>query len=137
MINKEELQKQAKYHFDEFQKLKLQLEELNQTDKKSRFKKTQGTLLEEFKQKYTVEVAESFPQINFQDVEEKIFSEDNLANLAANSEGYSLTYNELGMPGFSFINRNGYEFTTFAYDQRDAEIYLERVERMQKMKRTK
>lgn len=134
-MDKQELQKQMKYHLDEYTKLKSELEILTRTDRLSKVESMQRSYLNLFKERYTVTAPldADTTVIDFADVESKLLSAENIESLVSLSEGYSLTYNNVGMPGLLLVSRTESNFIPFAVDERDASLYKEREARRIKM----
>jgi len=132
-MTREELQQQMKFHLEEYTKLKNELDTINQTDKKSRVKQSQTALLEEFKNRYAVQISSSgeISPMTYSDLEVLILSEDNIATISSSQEGHMLGYTPSGMPVYAHQYKSGGVFITLAVDEQDARLYLEREARRQ------
>lgn len=130
-MTREELQQQMKFHLEEYTKLKNELDGINQTDKRSRIKQSQTSLLEEFKTRYATQISASgeiSPMI-YSDLEQLILNDDNVSSIASFQEGHMLGYAQNGMPVYAHQYKGGGVIITLAEDERDAKLYIERENR--------
>lgn len=117
----------------EYNELAQKLSDLDAPEKRATFEKEQRKRLEAFKKELMVEATTEAKEIDWADVEAKIFSEANLdEQLKMNPEGYGLGYDVEGQPGFGVSYNGGGAFTPFAYDKVDAERYVKRQNRKRK-----
>lgn len=117
----------------EYNELAHKLGELDGPEKRATFEKEQRKRLEAFKKELTVEATTEAKEIDWADVESKIFSQENLdQHLLLNPEGYGLGYDSEGQPGLGVSYNGGGAFTPFAYDKVDAERYVKRQNRKRK-----
>lgn len=117
----------------EYQDLGKTLAEMDAPNKRLEFEKEQRKRLEGFKKELKVEATEQLKDIDFEDVEQKIFSEANLDSVSKTEHGYSLGYDDEGQPGFGAYYHGGGAFTPYAYDKLDAERYIKRQRRKAKI----
>lgn len=117
----------------EYQELAKVLSEMDAPNKRAEFEKDQRKRLEGFKKELKVHATEEAKEIDFEELEQKIFSEENLNSVALAGEGYSLGYDSEGQPGFGVSYKGGGAFTPYAYDKLDAERYVKRQRRKAKL----
>lgn len=132
-MTREELQQQMKFHLEEYTKLKNELDAINQTDKKSRVRQNQAALLEEFKNRYSVQISSSgeISPMSYNDLESLILSEENILSVSSSQEGHMLGHAPNGMPVYAHQYKSGGVFIILAVDEQDAKLYLEREARRQ------
>lgn len=139
-MTREELQQQMKFHLEEYTKFKNELDIINQTDKNSRTRQKQSSLLEEFKKRYTMQISTSgeISPMTYEDIELLILSEENISRISLSQEGHMLGYAANGMPVYVHQYKNTSVFIILAVDEQDAKLYLEReIRRQQNDRKTK
>lgn len=132
-MEKSEILNRMKELHAEYNELAQKLSDLDAPEKRATFEKEQRKRLEAFKKELTVEATQEAKEIDWSDIESKIFSEANLdEHLKMNPEGYGLGYDSEGQPGLGVSYNGGGAFTPFAYDKVDAERYVKRQNRKRK-----
>lgn len=117
---------------NEYNELAKKLAELDGPENRLKFEREQKRRLEAFRNELKVEASEEAKEIDWAEIESKVFSSENLdQHLTANPEGYGLYYDAEGQPGLGQTYNGGSHFIPFAYDKTDAERYVKRQKRKQ------
>jgi hypothetical protein len=132
-MEKQDIIKRMRELTAEYKQLGEELNKLDAPERRAQFEAEQRRRLEAFKKELKVEATLEAKEIDYEDVEAKIFSQENLdQQLNSTQDGYMLGYDSEGQPGLGVSYNGGGGFTPFAYDKVDAERYAKRQKRKQK-----
>lgn len=135
-MEKQQILDRMKELHAEYSALAQQLATLDGPERRAAFEKEQRKRLENFKKELTVEATSEAKEIDWADIESKIFSDSNLdEQLKVNPEGYLLGFDAEGIPCLGVSYQGGGGSVPFAYDKVDAERYVKRQKRKQKYAR--